>query len=635
MVGLVAKSRSAGLLYCTVMLSALLVGSEAQSGMTIKAASASRADVGTAVSAAKDGDTVIIPAGSATWDATLNVTKNISLIGAGEGQTVITTDVPEVIQTIRRKGLAVSNSHPVINVSLSHESAAPGYSFRLSGLTLRSANTTKQASEHPYIRLVGQSNPATSPAPYVLGCVSRVRLDHITWDKLNGLALIIDSCLGVADHITIDSGTRHGPPIKVYMNHWTPAVYDANGTITPVTMTKLATNAYGSWADDPYFGTDKFWFFEDCSFTVATNTNACDNEKGARVVFRHCTVNGGSIASHGMEGAVAPGIRVQEVYNNYFNFSGKSLAQTRSGTILWFNNLSSSATPTGWPFQDYRATQVMNNWGAADGTNRYDDNAGGPPLYTGTITSTAGDQLSSITDSARTDFSLINLTDGTTYSVNDLDQAANTSYGGPPESADPGWKYKHASVASVSGKTLTLTWSWESGDAGNNWSPKWVVGDHYEVRKINAVWGQIGRGKGNLLNIGGRGLGAYETYNWPATSGTKATFPQAGYPLEPAYSWNNYNVSSGSYLNFSPSNSKTILPNRDYFDKGHITPETTEKVGYPGQDYTHATTNYPGIGPTGRTPYKPYIYPHPLNRTDGAHPGRDGAPSGSGSSKPH
>ena len=131
----------------------------------------------------------------------------------------------------------------------------------------------------------------------------------------------------------------------------------------------------------------------------------------------------------------------------------------------------------------------------------------------------------------------------------------------------------------------------------------------------------------------GAGKASYETYPWPATSGTKITFPNAGYPLEPAYSWNNYNIRSASYLGFDCTNSVTTLEGRDYFNLGHITPETTQKVGYPEQDYTHATTNYPKIGPSSRTAYKPYTYPHPLTRTDAADSERDKAPSPSGGSK--
>jgi len=53
-------------------------------GAEIIAASCSRADVLAAVSAAQDGDTVLIPAGTATWTDGLTITKGIHLKGAGQ-----------------------------------------------------------------------------------------------------------------------------------------------------------------------------------------------------------------------------------------------------------------------------------------------------------------------------------------------------------------------------------------------------------------------------------------------------------------------------------------------------------------------------------------------------------------------
>src|ERR1044072_4322312 len=88
-------------------LSLFVCGWAAQGG-TIRAASASRADVCAAVASARDGDIVIIPAGSAIWKTPLSITKNISLIGADEEQTVITADLP------------VSTSPPLLKASLSH-----------------------------------------------------------------------------------------------------------------------------------------------------------------------------------------------------------------------------------------------------------------------------------------------------------------------------------------------------------------------------------------------------------------------------------------------------------------------------------------------------------------------------------
>jgi hypothetical protein len=56
---------------------------------TYLAASTSLAHVSAAIASADNGDTVIVPAGSSDWDDTISVTKAISLIGAGIGQTVI------------------------------------------------------------------------------------------------------------------------------------------------------------------------------------------------------------------------------------------------------------------------------------------------------------------------------------------------------------------------------------------------------------------------------------------------------------------------------------------------------------------------------------------------------------------
>ena len=52
----------------------------------IEAKSVSFADVSAAIGSAKDGDTVIVPTGTATWTTPLNITDNITLQGAGAGK---------------------------------------------------------------------------------------------------------------------------------------------------------------------------------------------------------------------------------------------------------------------------------------------------------------------------------------------------------------------------------------------------------------------------------------------------------------------------------------------------------------------------------------------------------------------
>ncbi len=52
---------------------------------TINAASCQQADVQSAITAASAGDTVTVPAGKCTWNATVTIDKGLSLIGAGSG----------------------------------------------------------------------------------------------------------------------------------------------------------------------------------------------------------------------------------------------------------------------------------------------------------------------------------------------------------------------------------------------------------------------------------------------------------------------------------------------------------------------------------------------------------------------
>src|SRR4051794_14717151 len=70
-----------------------LVGTAPARAATITAASPSYTDVKTAVTNAAAGDTVVVPAGAATWGSTLALSKGLTLKGAGIDQTVITSSL--------------------------------------------------------------------------------------------------------------------------------------------------------------------------------------------------------------------------------------------------------------------------------------------------------------------------------------------------------------------------------------------------------------------------------------------------------------------------------------------------------------------------------------------------------------
>ena len=83
-------------------ISLLASGRTGASAITAK--SVSLKDVTTAVSSAVDGDTVVIPGGTATWTSGLAINKAITLQGNGIGNTIIkdglTTATPLITFTL-------------------------------------------------------------------------------------------------------------------------------------------------------------------------------------------------------------------------------------------------------------------------------------------------------------------------------------------------------------------------------------------------------------------------------------------------------------------------------------------------------------------------------------------------------
>ena len=78
----------------------------------IPAANPSYAAVSAAVAAAGRGDTVTVPAGSATWSNTLTLTKGISLLGAGRDNLLLTRSGGAAIP-INPDSTAISNEETI------------------------------------------------------------------------------------------------------------------------------------------------------------------------------------------------------------------------------------------------------------------------------------------------------------------------------------------------------------------------------------------------------------------------------------------------------------------------------------------------------------------------------------------
>jgi hypothetical protein len=141
----------------------------AGSSPTWTAASAARADVADCVTAAAAGDTINVPAGSATWASAITVSKALSIIGAGSdtGGTVLTSTLYEA---------GVSGFFYVTNVT----STAL---LRISGFRFLGSSTT------PYFGINVENSVS----------LSALRIDHNYFDE-GKVPVQVTGATGVVDH---------------------------------------------------------------------------------------------------------------------------------------------------------------------------------------------------------------------------------------------------------------------------------------------------------------------------------------------------------------------------------------------------------------------------------------------------
>jgi len=297
-------------------------------GTTYTAASANVTDIRAKIDLARDGDTIVVPAGIAQWTVPLEITKNITVRGAGIGRTVIFDEVPRTSGDSCALQVVLSKNLP----------------FRFSGFEFRGDSTVTKPNNNGVIRFRGMQ-----------GATSNFRLDHCKFTGLYGLALRLSDLIGVMDHCTLETTNFQG--VQVYHRAWGGGDF-----------------GHGSWADYPYWGSGKFLFIEDCDFSTASvNTAALDCYEGARVVVRHSTFNDALISAHGTEGQ-GRGTKQLEIYNNSFHVSMlRNAGQVRSGSVVIHDNVYNNFT-RGMTLQAYRQFSRKSRWGISTGSNVWDVN---------------------------------------------------------------------------------------------------------------------------------------------------------------------------------------------------------------------------------------------------------------------
>ena len=594
------RAHSAAPALNAMLAAALFAASGAAQAKSITALTPSFFDVSKAIGSAVDGDTVIIPAGKASWTSQLVITKAITLMGQTTTDSVAGTAGD---RTIIADNLPTTQSQGLVKVT-----SAAGKSYRISGFTFQDARTVR--TPNGYIGLTGQSQA--------------VRLDHchFTLMPLQSVYVhVVGGVYGVADHNVIE--VKNAQTFTFYNGA-------AGGSL----------NTFGNvaWSRPTAWGSSQFFFVEDNYVTHSTTSvmgALTDGDSGCRFVIRHNHLYNVHLANHGTEGT-ARGGRAMEVYNNDFHNTGAENAPAgiRSGGALFHDNTwSGNALSQGLAMACFRTANTWKNqaftgWEGASGRSPWDVNdtegngtyvEGHAPFQyfpsSGSATAGTGTTATKIVDS------------------------------GNPGWATDKWKKlygiyhvedgRHNQILdTINGNTNTVI---NTATFTSNGAMTWAPGSHYQIYRCLVALDQQGRGQGDLVT------GSPNRFVNSVTG--KRSWPHQ--KLDPAYSWNNHNPSGGP-VGFQ-SGYPTIHQNIEFYNQaaavggvqttgvGVGTLANRPTSGKNGFDIANVTPNPPGTaywatdvpsinGSTEKGAlyvwrggawvlyYQPYTYPHPLVR---------------------
>ncbi len=279
----------------------------------ITAASCSQTDVQAAIDSAKDGDTVMVPAGTATWTKTGDSkpavqvgkqltwnpptfeSKAITLYGAGVDTTIIIDQCPH---NYNESALLIfTESNKPVRVT--------GFTFSRSG----------EKAEKGTLSIIGECK--------------NWRIDHCKLlDAQYGNGIVISgNSNGVIDHCVFTTG----PDLGNFK------ALSVNGT------------SDGSWDTPLSLGTINAIFVEDCIFEYNFNYAIIDLAIGGRCVLRHNTIYNAYVGSHGHDSDPRAMISY-EIYNNSFSRTiGGNMFTTiafRGGTGVVYDNTVENKTGT-------------------------------------------------------------------------------------------------------------------------------------------------------------------------------------------------------------------------------------------------------------------------------------------------
>jgi hypothetical protein len=589
-------------------LTAILVAGQAEAGI-IRATTVSLADVQKAITSARDGDTVALPAGEASWTQPLVIAKPITL----QGETVVTGGFSSWMTDIAGAANPVAYTPPVSRKTIIHHVAGkPLIQLLPNGSAAGLWRVTGISFLPPSSGSSG--GPAISPQKGV----SNFRVDHCEFDGLAVELIWAWNERGLIDHnVAVHCS-------QIFFHHKPMAWGTGNGNDL----------GNGSWAAPTDAGdangnaasAERKIYLEDNFSKAGSGASGLsgaarpmtDGESGARFVARFNIGFSTSFQNHGAEASYNRSGRLFEIYNNQLYSRNKVNwgpgTYWRGGTGFIFNNTLSKGDSSSSSYGSignavgYRFGQneTSRSWGVISGKNGWDLND--PTLYkTGTITQ------------------------ADPYNV--YDSKGNFPPYGPGyvawnKTAFETRNNDAAAAGAILDNTSTFLHLYKFDKPHD-----WRVGDTYEIRKVLHAIDQCGAGKdGVTMSPISTQTGLRSNPKWPNQA------------MEPIYVAGN--TLNGSITNLGNAGIVTIKENVDFYNQ--VSPfNGTKGIGV-GPLAQRPTTCSPGVNPAGGNApgvgywatdqgewnsahngpdgqlyvctapntwtlyYKPYTYPHPL-----------------------
>jgi hypothetical protein len=366
-----------------------MAGTVSSRGSIIKAASPNFSDVSPAVQSARDGDIVLIPAGTAYWTSGVSVSKAIKIVGAGSGRIIAYDDGVEQLTVgsgslnVKIAGYSPGFSSSSITVGqtlrVSMDNNRPNWmqgvvtAWSSPNLTINVTSTGGSGTTHRWListlpattiiannnttRLFDLSESTTGHVSLSGIKFSGTQRDHyvnIRWVS-GGRAVLIHDCwfeISNSSYDSIRSNANRGVVWNCSFDGSYPGSYNlltcGSINIKDGGNTSMAGSSWGTpstWGMLDTNGESNF-YVETCDFH--TNNDAIDNDDGGRLVFRYNLQDHASIGSHGADTS-AYGYRTTEIYNNTgvyycrndgttFNMANGWFGLVRGGTFIVHDN---------------------------------------------------------------------------------------------------------------------------------------------------------------------------------------------------------------------------------------------------------------------------------------------------------